>query len=279
MIKNENVNLNFHSTFNPDFEYITKILEIADEYEGLTKEEISDLTGIPTGKSSGKVEPHIMYCKYMNLINFKKKDKKYYINSTELGKVVRLEDLYFLENITKLICHYFLTSKISGAVLWSKIFRDMQYKYGNKIKEGIVIRELEEEFNIKIKVSPFNSCYTHEKSLASLNLVKLIDLKEDKIISFNKNIYDEDALYVYAFTLIKELEELDQNRKEFSINEIIYELKWNQGFCWDENMAIEVLEKINDKSIINLNRQLNPMTVIINKSSEDILDSLYSLLF
>lgn len=279
MIKNESINLNFHATFNPDFEYITKILEIADQSDGLTKEEISDVTGIPTGKSTGKVEPHIMYCKYMKLINFKKENKKYYINSTDLGKIIKLEDLYFLENITKLICHYFLTSRMDGAILWSKIFRDMQYKYGNNIKESIVIRELEEEFNIKIKISPFNSCYIHEKSLASLNLVKFSDLKDDKIISFNKNIYYEDALYVYAFTLIKELEELDQNRKEFSINEIIQELKWNQGFCWDENMAIEVLEKINDESIINLNRQLNPMTVIINKSSEDILDSLYSLLF
>lgn len=279
MIKNENVNLNFHSTFNPDFEYITKILEIADQYEGLTKEEISDLTGIPTGKSSGKVEPHIMYCNYMNLIEFKKIDRKYYINSTDLGKVIKLEDLYFLEDITKLICHYFLTSKISGAVLWNRIFRDMQYKYGNTLKESMVIRELEEEFNIRINMSPFRTCYKNEKSLESLNLVKFDDSGDDKIISFNRNIYDEDALYIYAYTLVKELEELDQNRKEFTINEIIDELKWNQGFCWDENMAVEILEKITDEGIIKLNRQLSPMTVIINKSSEDILDSLYSLLF
>ena len=41
MVKSDNINLNFHSTFSPDFDYITKILEIADKCVGLTKEEIS----------------------------------------------------------------------------------------------------------------------------------------------------------------------------------------------------------------------------------------------
>ena len=98
MDNKEKVNLNFHESFNPDFEYISKIVQIADNCEGLTKEEISELTGIPTGASSGKVEPHINYAKFMNLIEFKKESSRYYIYSTSLGKVIENEDLYYLEN-------------------------------------------------------------------------------------------------------------------------------------------------------------------------------------
>ena len=40
-------NLNFHSTFSPDRCYLSKIIEYVDSIEGLDKEEISIITGIP----------------------------------------------------------------------------------------------------------------------------------------------------------------------------------------------------------------------------------------
>ena len=100
MDKKQSVNLNFHATFCPDFEYIAKIIQIADQYDGLTKEEISEITGIPTGVSTGKVEPHIYYAKFMNLINFEKANAKYKIKLTSLGKEILNEDPYFLESIS-----------------------------------------------------------------------------------------------------------------------------------------------------------------------------------
>ena len=61
-------NLNFHQTFPPNLEYLSRLLEITDMTDDLTKEEISEITGIPTGKSSGKVEPHVEYGIYMGLL-------------------------------------------------------------------------------------------------------------------------------------------------------------------------------------------------------------------
>ena len=54
-------NVNFHQTFKPESQYISSILSIADNNDGLSLREISQLTGIPQGESSGKVEPHIVY--------------------------------------------------------------------------------------------------------------------------------------------------------------------------------------------------------------------------
>lgn len=278
MINKEKVNLNFHASFNPDFEYIAKIVQIADNCEGLSKEEISEFTGIPTGASSGKVEPHINYAKLMNVIDFKKEGSKYYIYSTSLGKVIENEDLYFLENLSKLVCNYFLTSKIYGAPMWYEIVRCMSNKYGNEIKESIVLKDLTEKFNIKVNMTPFRSCYKHEKSLATLDLINIQELDNENLVVFNKNSYDDENIYVYAYSLIKDLEGLDCNRKEFSINEIFDDIAWQRGFCWDEEIAMMILEKLNDLNIISLNRQLNPITVITNTKSEDIVNEIYSLL-
>lgn len=278
MDKKQSINLNFHESFCPDFEHIAKIIQIADQYEGLTKEEISDITGIPTGASSGKVEPHIYYAKFMNLIEFEKERSKYKIKSTSLGRIILNEDPYFLEDISKLICNYFLTSKFYGAIMWNKIIREMPLKYGNEIKESLIIKDLHEEFGIQIKLTAFRSCYNSEKSMATLSLINVEEQNDNPIIKLNKNIYNDENIYVYAYTLIRELEKLDNSRKEFTVNEILDNISWGKGFLWDEEVSISVLEKLNDLNIINLNRQLNPITIIVNKNSEDIIDSLYSML-
>ena len=62
--------IEFHKTFQPQDTYITKILELAAQGYSGTKEEISAVTGIPTGKTSGKVIPHIRYAAFMGLIDF-----------------------------------------------------------------------------------------------------------------------------------------------------------------------------------------------------------------
>lgn len=278
MININKINLNFHETFSPDLEYISKIIYIADKCDGLTKEEISDLTGIPTGASSGKVEPHINYAKLMNLIEFNKEGNKYYIYTTSLGKVIRDEDLYFLENVSKLVCNYFLTSKIYGATMWSRIIRVMSDKYGDKIKESVILKDLFEEFNIKIKLSPFKNCYKNQKSFESLQLINIEEVDNENLILLNKNKYEEEMIYVYAYTLLKEIEVFDDKRTEFSIDEIFNIISWQKGFCWDDDFAMKILEKLSDLNIIVLNRQLNPITVIANTNSEEIVDKIYSLL-
>ena len=62
--------LEFHETFQPELPYIAKILKLASENYSGTKFEISDCTGIPTGKQKGKVEPHIRYARCMGLIDY-----------------------------------------------------------------------------------------------------------------------------------------------------------------------------------------------------------------
>ena len=80
---------------------------------------------------------------------------------------------------------------------------------------------------------------------------------------------------------IKDVIEGAEEAKEKKASVTIYvvgdgESLWDIGKKY--NTTVSELERLNDLNIISLNRQLNPITVIINTKSEDILNEIYSLL-
>ena len=86
--------LKFHETFQPEASYITSILELANiNYQG-TKYQISDDTGIPTGKQKGKVEPSIKYAAFMDLISYSIDKGEYSLHLTDLGNEIFVQDKY-----------------------------------------------------------------------------------------------------------------------------------------------------------------------------------------
>lgn len=267
-------NLNFHETFPPDRAYLSKILQNTDVIDNITMEDISELTGIPTGKSSGKVVPHINYSKFMNLIDYELQEGKFIIKRTSLGSEIFREDPYMNERITKLLLNYFLTSKYCGAQMWNLIFREFPYTYGKMISSNIVSTEIERYYGKRVKLSPFNSTYNKSNSFKDIEVLKF----EDEIYKFTSLGFEYEGFYMYLYSLLIELEALDIFRKEFSYSEIFHQIKWNLGFQWSENEAIKVLERFESKSLISINRQLSPITVILNVSSLDICNKIYSLL-
>ncbi|WP_291736214.1 hypothetical protein [Clostridium sp.] len=298
MNKKKSYSINFHGTFLPDLVNISRLLEIADSYDYLSKEEIFELTGIPTGESTGKVEPHIKYAKYMALIDFNKesykeydKDEgkersvsKYLLKKTLLGEKVFFEDGYLQEDISKLLCHYFLTSKFFGAKMWFEIFRKLPTYLGNEISGEYLNIEINKIFNLKkdTKLGAFNGTYSNDASLSSLNLLT-IQQGEDRssrfnTYIFNKHYYNEEFLFVYIYTLLKELLCIDDTRKEFTTDEIFNEIMWNRAFVWDVDQAMEILNIFEDKGLIKINKQLSPITIIINTSEDELLNKLYSML-
>lgn len=77
--------VDFHKTFTPQEQYISKILELAQKGYSGTKEDISAVMGIPTGKTSGKVVPHIRYAKFFGIIDYVKEKANYSLSLTNLG--------------------------------------------------------------------------------------------------------------------------------------------------------------------------------------------------
>ncbi len=266
-------NVNFHLTFKPEKQYISSILELAENSsEGITVKEISSSTGIPQGESSGKVEPHINYAAYMGLVDFKKEDGKIYLSQTELGKIVFMEDPGLQEKLSLLICHSMMLRKDNGADIWYSSFKEIFPKYSDDISKDILIKELSDIYDNKVNVKNFAPfALSYEDMFSILDVLRI---ESDKL-KYVPMQYDKEFIYLYAYILISYWDELFCNQAE--ISSVQFEkLGYGKCFCWNAKTEYEVLEKLSDKGLIRMNRQLMPYTILKLTDKEELLNKLYS---
>lgn len=271
----EDTAFRFHESFSPQISYISKIVKLAAENFCGNRTEISNITGIPTGESSGKVIPHIKYANYMGLIECENAGGKINLSLTQLGTVIYEEDPYLMEEVTKLVLNFWLTDKKIGAPQWGFLFRCYSYSFENWEAMERIAERASEYFGKEIEMGVVKNTYFKE-CFETLNLIDLDS--SGKQIRFNRIIPKEEAMYAYAYTLLKSWEMYFENARELTINQIIDELKWNRPFGFDYDRTLEVLDELGNIKILSLNKQLNPITIIKTSTSDEALSGVYSLL-
>lgn len=265
-------NINFHQTFKPERQYISSILDIADGNSYFTVKNISRMTGIPQGVSSGKVEPHISYAEFMGLVNTDKKEKQVKLTKTALGKCVFIEDPGLQEPLTRLLLHAMMLREEKGAGMWSSTFRDILPKYRNQIKKDILIVELNKIYNGKVNtknIAPFLGSYDDffaETGVISVN---------DNILKCNSLPYNREFVYMYALVLWTYWEEYYPDQQEISSIQLV-QVGFGKTFGWNRQEEYEVMEHLADKGLLRMNRQLMPYTVLKLVDIEMLISKLYS---
>ena len=256
-------------------EAISRILSLADSGVGfLSKEEISERTMIPTGKSSGKVEPHIYYAAAMKLITFQKFNKKYECKLTQLGRTIITEDEYLVENISRLLLHYFLVDKDSPARLWSYLFNDFIPLAMPQFKNEVIQSAVERKLSDNVNLTPFRTCYTSDLSLGNLELLSI----EDSVYGVRSHRVLKENRYAYGYLLLTKWEVLLRERSEITFEEVGNTLCFGKPFLWSERQIRDVLDLMRDDGLIEINAQLSPITIIKKQNAAFCLDKLYSLL-
>ena len=271
-----NYPINFHQTFAPEVDALAQIVRVASpEMEFLSKEETSSLTSITTGASSGKVVPNLYYAQAMGLIDLEKDGTNYKFKLTDLGEVLKYEDPYFIEDITKLICHINLVSLTSPAALWSFVFNkfipQVPSPFTTEQLEKVAARYLEEK---TVKLLPFRSTYNGNHSLKSIAPLVI----EEDVFNVSPLPVLGDYRFVYSYALFNMWEELLGNESEITIDQLQNQLGFGKQFIWSEKQVYEALELIKEEGLIEINAQLSPITVIKKSSKNNVLDKLYSLL-
>lgn len=264
----------FHKTFQPQDTYIAKIMELAQTGYCGTKEEISNLTGIPTGKTSGKVIPHIRYAAYMGFIEYQKSGTAYTLSLTPLGQAVIKEDKYLLENVTKLLAHYFITDPNDGALIWSFLYKHLPYRPDGEISGSLINSKFLEVFQHDGKDN-----LTVVKKSYSDGFWKNLRMFEwgDDLYLYSQ-LYNDEYKYLYAYTLLKDWEKYKSTERELTITQLSDELYWYKRLGFDDTEAMNVLDELAADGFISLNKQLHPCTVVRSERSENLTDKLYDLL-
>ena len=137
--------LNFHKTFIPERGLIAEILEYAAKGKKGNYQGISTETGIPMGKSSGKVPAILAYASGMGLIEvFAEKGVKKPV-LTPFGNIVYKKDKYLSENVVQWLAHMNLCRNDIGAKVWHAVFA-----MGRNIIGSAFTREQLEEYLISL---------------------------------------------------------------------------------------------------------------------------------
>lgn len=271
----ENVNLSFHETFPPTLRYISEILQLAGKnFEG-TKEEISEETGIPTGGDAGKVIPHIKYAKYMGLIEDDTVNKgKYNLQLTQIGRLIYLEDKYFMDKISKVLINYLLCDDEKGAPHWSFLFNHFNYTLESEYSMSTIEDSAKLYFGKNVKMTVVKSMYINDYGF---NELRLISEGSNKNLVFEKGFIQQDAYYVYAYTLLSSWEQYFSGKIELSIDDVVSKIKWNNKFGFDYNTMLEVFDELENLGVIKMNKQLSPITIIKTADADEIIGNIYDL--
>lgn len=272
-------NLNFHLTFKPERQYLSSLLSEVISCSGLDVQKISNLTGIPTGKSSGKVEPMICYAEYMGLLTKEKSNGLYTLKLTSLGDCIVNEDAGLLEKLSLLALHAMLVRPYNGAELWAYTFNSVFPKYRNKLTQKQFHKEIEIQFGLGIKLAPFIGCY--QDLFSPLNLIRT----DDDYIELKACKIDADFVFLYAIVLFQYWNEWLQaapaeETRLASENEItsahLSKIGFRNPFGWNEKEEYQVLEMMANKGIIVLNRQMVPFSIRKVIDIESVIEKLYS---
>ena len=268
--------LKFHETFQPETSYIASILELAcSNYQG-TKYQISDLTGIPTGKQKGKVEPSIKYATFMGLISFSLDKGVYSLNLTDLGNEVFIQDKYLHEDLTKWLCHYGISRLNLGAAQWAYIVHDAHCGYMQSISSEHVLKKANQEFELNVSFEEMFGVVRRsymDGFFSSLNY-----LEWNEMLSFTEHMETPELNYVYGYALLDSWDISFPSKHEITMKEIEEILGLGKVFGLPQDEVNCVLDSLADEGIVVVNRQLFPASVIRTAETKELVSNLYSRL-
>lgn len=270
--------LEFHETFLPESAYIASILKLASEGFSGTKYEISEQSGIPTGKQKGKVEPHIKYAKFMGLTDFRCENSVYDLSLTPLGEEVLAEDPYLHEELSCLLCHYEMTRRKSGAPQWEFLIHNAYPGLEVKLSEerlftlagtwcDVPNESMRKKVFSVVKGSYMKGCF--EK-------LSFLTWKND--IEFHEQPERSDLIFVYAYALSDSWDRLFPDKREITISDLKNEIGFDRIFGFNEDESNSVIDSLAFEGILTVNRQLFPATLIRTSDTGSIISKLYSRL-
>ena len=265
--------IKFHESFQPEVNYISSIIALAaEEYSG-TKFEISEYTGIPTGNQKGKVDPTIKYASFMGMLDYSIEKGVYSLHLSPVGMEVFAQDRYLHEELTRWLCHYFISNPRSGAPQWSYLVHQAHCGYINSISQEYLLGTANSFYSTNIN---FNELFGVVKRsytggfFEALNYVSWGDS-----ISFVEHQEKPELIYVYAYALLHSWEQLFPSKSEITLDEVEKEIGLGKIFGFSPEELDYVLSSLMDEQLISINRQLYPATVMRKTSSESVISRLY----
>lgn len=248
--------LNFASTFSPERHYLSLLLKLIKTHKkSMTVSEISDATGIPQGKSSGKVSPHIKYLLGMNLIE-STEDGWYKL--TSFGKAVYSFDKSLSEPITAWACHAFLCDDENGAIIFREAISILAK--ANELSREALVDGIERDIDSNVEdgvIAPFIGFY---KNVTAFSEACIIEVK-DKGLTYNSCPMNKSFIPLYGAFVCYYLEKYFSDKEQVSLPDFVNRTELCSRFNLSEASLKSLMDILAGEGYIKISHLVNPLVI------------------
>lgn len=263
------LSLNFHETFVPERTYVEKLIAFLSVKPGATTQEITEQTGIPQGKSSGKVSSTLSYCRGFGLVETENGP-----NLTAFGKLILQKDKRLKSRFTQWMLHLKLCRKAKGAEIWHQVFAHSYNTLGNSWTEESLSSFLESIFGSKNRslVGPLLRMYDEASSFKTAGVLN----DSGDAVERNPAPVLSDYMYGYASLLLEAWDQFFSGRPQVGLSEFEETTNFFASAGWTSKRVNEVLDRLGDLGVLNVNRYLGDPVMLRLKDLQQVEEVMYS---
>lgn len=266
--------INFHRSFKPERRHIGALLHFAALGHCGTYQAIAAETGIPTGKSSGKVGPTLDYATAMGLLE-PVEDKPDTVKSpvlTGLGKVVYSADRYMSHEITQWLVHMNLCRREQGAAAWHSVFAAGRQELGGTFTRLRLEAYLGERFGVaNQRTGPLIVTYTDEDALG---IARILTADGDKLVRRKAPILDAYAT-AYSAMILALMDTHLPRRGQVTFTDFSVETGWFDVCMWTEADIERAFATVERKGFVTVDRQRRPWILERNAATDGLWPHIY----
>lgn len=269
--------LSFHMTFQPERHYLSALLRFATgQTAPSTIETISEQTGIPTGKSSGKVRPLLQYARGMGLITtVNKAGEGVCVQLTPLGQTVIAEDSYLIEETTQWALHLMLCRARGGAEAWHAVFVEAPTALGRDLDDTQFYAYLDNKYgSSRDAVGPLVRSYADPAALGKAAAIQ----KDDGRIQLRKMPLQPAFFDTLSALLMLVWDEVCPDQSQVALCELEGECGLMAAVGWNTEEQSEFLVSTENAGLFRVDRQTGAPILTRLMTTKDVLEGMYDRL-
>lgn len=286
-----NLTYNFPQTFKLELPLLAGLLIKINKCNILQGNihDISELTGIPTGESSGKVEPTIAYGYSSGLIIAEKSQGIWTLKLTPLAKTILQEDGMLNEDVSLFIMHLMmnridpLQHQEGLNAAWFDVCISSKYQISDTFNldqlEQFVKNKRGEHKYLRKLMNLIISSYDQNNIDVPFNKIPVFE-----IIHSNKQLeikrltapLEYKFFPAYSAFLFIEWDRLFSSQAQISFDEFLTFTRWNLLMNWSNKQFNRLLDWMAEKGFIQVDRLTGNALILKLVHTDRVLEEFFS---
>lgn len=270
--------VNFHRTFIPERHYIAALLRFAAAGKSGDYSAIHQETGIPFGKTEGKVPAIIDYARAMWLVALPEGERNAVKSPslTPFGRSVLLEDTPLSETLTQWLCHLHMCRSDGGCDAWYTVFREGRHSLGMRFSDQQLENLLVERFGAanRSRTGPMIRMYAEKTAFASAGVMH----QSGEKLTRSSAPSTKDFLPAHAAWLLSICEQHFPDQQQIPVTDLERLAGWQSITGWSDRVVQDVLAGVQALHAISVDRQMQPWILRPTGKSADWWPRIYETL-